>query len=113
MVPVALRQGGAGGDGADYINCALDRDGYEAFIDALLAGEKTDFKEWETNALFRGLLPIEADGIGRETLRFGPMEANFTFTDHTDHGGPWAVVSSRRGQCRPARCSASSASRRS
>ena len=38
---------GPGGTGADYINCPLDRDQYEAFVDALLAGEKTEFKEWE------------------------------------------------------------------
>jgi methylenetetrahydrofolate--tRNA-(uracil-5-)-methyltransferase len=37
---------GPGGDGADYINCPLDRDQYEAFIDALLAGDKSEFKEW-------------------------------------------------------------------
>ena len=38
---------GPGGDGADYINCPMDEAQYDAFVDALLAGEKTEFKEWE------------------------------------------------------------------
>ena len=45
LVPVALRQGGPGGGDADYINCPLDRAQYEAFVEALLAGEKTEFKD--------------------------------------------------------------------
>ena len=49
---------GRGGTGADYINCPLDRDQYEAFIDALLAAEKTEFKEWEGTPYFDGCLPI-------------------------------------------------------
>jgi methylenetetrahydrofolate--tRNA-(uracil-5-)-methyltransferase len=67
---------GPGGDGADYINCPLDREQYEAFIDALLAGEKTEFKEWEASTpYFEGCLPIEVMAArGRETLRFGPMK---------------------------------------
>ncbi len=64
------------GDGKDYINCAMDRDQYAAFIDALLTGEKTVFKEWEENTpYFNGCLPIEVMAErGRETLRFGPMK---------------------------------------
>ncbi|HSY85041.1 MAG TPA: methylenetetrahydrofolate--tRNA-(uracil(54)-C(5))-methyltransferase (FADH(2)-oxidizing) TrmFO [Verrucomicrobiae bacterium] len=67
---------GLGGDGADYINCALDAPQYEAFIDALLAGDKTEFKEWEASTpYFDGCLPIEVMAArGRETLRFGPMK---------------------------------------
>ncbi len=67
---------GPAGDGADYINCPLDQAQYEAFIDALLAGEKTDFKEWEASTpYFEGCLPIEVMAArGRETLRFGPMK---------------------------------------
>jgi methylenetetrahydrofolate--tRNA-(uracil-5-)-methyltransferase len=67
---------GPAGDGADYINCPLDKEQYEAFIDALLAGDKTDFKEWEQNTpYFEGCLPIEVMASrGRETLRFGPMK---------------------------------------
>ena len=67
---------GPAGTGADYINCPLDKPQYEAFIDALLAGEKTSFKEWEaTTPYFDGCLPIEVMAErGRETLRFGPMK---------------------------------------
>jgi methylenetetrahydrofolate--tRNA-(uracil-5-)-methyltransferase len=47
LVPVALRQGRPGGTGKDYINCPMDEAQYEAFVDALIDGEKTEFKEWE------------------------------------------------------------------
>ena len=64
------------GDGADYVNCPMNREDYEAFIAALLAGEKTDFKEWEISTpYFEGCLPIEVMASrGPETLRFGPMK---------------------------------------
>ena len=66
---------GPGGNGLDYINCPLDRDQYEAFVDALLGGEKTSFKEWEGTPYFNGCLPIEVMAErGRETLRHGPMK---------------------------------------
>jgi len=67
---------GPGGSGADYINCPLDKDQYEAFIDAILEGEGHDFKEWERSTpYFEGCLPIEVMAArGRETLRFGPMK---------------------------------------
>jgi len=67
---------GPGGDGADYINCPMDQEQYEAFIAALIEGEKTDFKEWEkTTPYFEGCLPIEVMASrGIETLRFGPMK---------------------------------------
>ena len=67
---------GPGGTGADYINCPLDREQYEGFVDALLAGDKTSFKEWEaTTPYFDGCLPIEVMAErGRETLRHGPMK---------------------------------------
>ena len=62
--------------GKDYINCPMDRDQYAAFIDALNAGEKTEFKEWERDTpYFEGCMPIEVMAErGRETLRFGPMK---------------------------------------
>lgn len=67
---------GPGGTGADYINCPLTREQYDAFVDALISGEKTDFKEWETNTpYFDGCLPIEVMcERGHETLRHGPMK---------------------------------------
>jgi methylenetetrahydrofolate--tRNA-(uracil-5-)-methyltransferase len=67
---------GPGGDGADYINCPLNEEQYRAFIAALLAGEKTEFHEWEKSTpYFEGCLPIEVMAArGVETLRFGPMK---------------------------------------
>ena len=66
---------GPGGNGADYINCPMNKEQYEAFVDALLEGEKTDFKQWEGTPYFDGCLPIEIMAErGRETLRHGPMK---------------------------------------
>jgi len=66
---------GPGGDAAAYVNCPMDRDQYEAFIDALLAGPKAEFKDWEHVPYFDGCLPIEVMAErGRETLRHGPMK---------------------------------------
>ncbi len=67
---------GPGGSGADYINCPMDKDQYEAFIDALLAAEKTAFKDFETSTpYFEGCLPIEVMAErGCDTLRYGPMK---------------------------------------
>ncbi|NKB49124.1 MAG: methylenetetrahydrofolate--tRNA-(uracil(54)-C(5))-methyltransferase (FADH(2)-oxidizing) TrmFO [Alphaproteobacteria bacterium] len=67
---------GPGGTGKDYVNCPLDHDQFEAFIDALIAGDKTEFQEWEKSTpYFEGCLPIEVMAErGRETLRFGPMK---------------------------------------
>jgi methylenetetrahydrofolate--tRNA-(uracil-5-)-methyltransferase len=67
---------GPGGSGADYINCPLTREQYDAFIDALVAGDKTSFHEWEASTpYFDGCLPIEVMAErGRETLRHGPMK---------------------------------------
>ncbi|WP_255467905.1 methylenetetrahydrofolate--tRNA-(uracil(54)-C(5))-methyltransferase (FADH(2)-oxidizing) TrmFO [Reyranella sp. CPCC 100927] len=88
---------GPGGDGADYINCPLDRDQYYAFIDALLAGDKTDFKEWERSTpYFDGCLPIEIMAErGRDTLAFGPMKP-VGLTDPRTGRRPFAVVQLRQ-----------------
>ena len=88
---------GPGGDGADYINCALERDAYYAFVDALLAGEKTEFKDWESSTpYFEGCLPIEVMAArGPETLRFGPMKP-VGLSDPTTGRRPFAVVQLRQ-----------------
>ncbi len=67
---------GPGGSGADYINCPMSREQYDGFIDALIAGDKTTFHEWEASTpYFDGCLPIEVMAErGRETLRHGPMK---------------------------------------
>jgi methylenetetrahydrofolate--tRNA-(uracil-5-)-methyltransferase len=85
------------GDGADYINCPMNAEEYEAFLAALLAGEKTDFKEWEKSTpYFEGCLPIEVmAGRGPETLRFGPMKPVGLF-DPRKKERPHAVVQLRQ-----------------
>ncbi|WP_022686461.1 methylenetetrahydrofolate--tRNA-(uracil(54)-C(5))-methyltransferase (FADH(2)-oxidizing) TrmFO [Sphingomonas phyllosphaerae] len=63
------------GEGSDYINCPLDKEQYLAFIDAVLAGEKTEFREWENVPYFEGCMPIEVMAErGIDTPRFGPMK---------------------------------------
>ena len=87
---------GPGGSGKDYINCPLDQAQYETFIDALLAAEKTAFKDWEDTPYFEGCLPIEVMAErGRETLRFGPMKP-VGLTDPNTGTQPHAVVQLRQ-----------------
>jgi methylenetetrahydrofolate--tRNA-(uracil-5-)-methyltransferase len=79
-----------------YMNCPMDRDQYEAFIDALLAAEKTEFHEGETAGYFDGCLPIEVMAErGRDTLRFGPMKPVGLTNPHAEKK-PYAVVQLRR-----------------
>ena len=89
---------GPGGTGKDYINCPMDKDQYYAFLDALIAGDKTEFKEWEKNtSYFEGCLPIEvmADR-GRETLRFGPMKPVGLTNPHNPTVKAYAIVQLRQ-----------------
>jgi methylenetetrahydrofolate--tRNA-(uracil-5-)-methyltransferase len=88
---------GPGGDAAAYINCPLDRDQYEAFVQALLDGPKAEFKDWEHVPYFDGCLPIEVMAErGRETLRHGPMKPVGLTNPHRPHDKPWAVVQLRQ-----------------
>ena len=88
---------GPGGDAAAYINCPMDRDQYEAFIDALLAGPKSEFKDWEHVPYFDGCLPIEVMAErGRETLRHGPMKPVGLTNAHKPDEKAWAVVQLRQ-----------------
>ncbi len=88
---------GPGGGGADYINCPLDQEQYEAFIAALKSGETTSFKEWEKSTpYFEGCLPIEVMAArGDETLRFGPMKP-VGLTNPRSETRPHAVVQLRQ-----------------
>ena len=90
-------KGGPAGDGADYLNCPLGKDEYDAFVAALLAGDKTEFKEWEHNTpYFNGCQPIEVIAAsGPQTLRFGPMKPVGLRDPRTGHR-PWAVVQLRQ-----------------
>jgi methylenetetrahydrofolate--tRNA-(uracil-5-)-methyltransferase len=88
---------GPGGSGADYINCPLDKDQYDAFIDALLAAEKTAFKDFESTPYFEGCLPIEVMAErGRDTLRYGPMKPVGLTDPHRPDVKPYAVVQLRQ-----------------
>ncbi len=80
-----------------YINCPMTRDQYNAFVDALLAADKTEFHEGETAGYFDGCLPIEVMAErGRETLRFGPMKPVGLTNSHDPQVKPYAVVQLRR-----------------
>ena len=89
---------GPGGTGADYINCPMSREQYDAFVDALIAGDKTDFKDWEASTpYFDGCLPIEVMAErGRETLRHGPMKPFGLTNPRAPDVKPYAVVQLRQ-----------------
>lgn len=80
---------------ADYINCPFTREEYDIFLDALLAAEPAEAKDWETVPYFEGCLPIEILARrGRDTLRFGPMKP-VGLRDPRTGKTPWAVVQLR------------------
>jgi methylenetetrahydrofolate--tRNA-(uracil-5-)-methyltransferase len=88
---------GPAGSGADYINCPLTRPQYEAFVDALLDGEKIAFRDFEATPYFDGCLPIEVMAErGRETLRHGPMKPFGLTNAHRPRERPYAVVQLRQ-----------------
>jgi len=85
-----------GGDSKDYINCPLDKAQYEAFVDAMLSGEKTEYKQWEGTPYFDGCMPIEVMAErGRDTPRFGPMKP-VGLTNPATGKRAWAVVQLRQ-----------------
>ncbi len=88
---------GPGGTGADYLNCPMSKEQYDAFIDALRSGEKTSFKEWESTPYFDGCLPIEVMAErGRETLRYGPMKPIGLTNPHPGTQRAHAIVQLRQ-----------------
>jgi methylenetetrahydrofolate--tRNA-(uracil-5-)-methyltransferase len=89
---------GPGGTGKDYINCPMTKPEYENFVQALLDGEKTDFKEWEKSTpYFSGCLPIEVMAeSGSETLRHGPMKPRGLTNAHQPDVKAYAVVQLRQ-----------------
>jgi methylenetetrahydrofolate--tRNA-(uracil-5-)-methyltransferase len=85
---------------ADYINCPMNREEYDRFLDALLGAEAAETKEWETADYFEGCLPIEILARrGRDTLRFGPMKP-VGLRDPRTGKIPWAVVQLRKENLR-------------
>ncbi|WP_018427693.1 methylenetetrahydrofolate--tRNA-(uracil(54)-C(5))-methyltransferase (FADH(2)-oxidizing) TrmFO [Hoeflea sp. 108] len=88
---------GPGGTGKDYINCPMDKEQYDAFIQALMDGQKTEFKEWEGTPYFDGCLPIEVMAErGPETLRHGPMKPMGLTNAHNPEVKAYAVVQLRQ-----------------
>src|SRR4051812_48411482 len=89
---------GPGGSGADYINCPMDRAQYEDFVAALIAGDKTQFHEWEKSTpYFDGCLPIEVMAErGIETLRYGPMKPVGLTNPHNPQVKAYAIVQLRQ-----------------
>src|SRR4029450_5408662 len=87
-----------GGTGADYLNCPMTREQYEAFVAALLAGDKTTFHEWEASTpYFDGCLPIEVMAErGVETLRHGPMKPVGLTNPHNPTVKAHAIVQLRQ-----------------
>jgi methylenetetrahydrofolate--tRNA-(uracil-5-)-methyltransferase len=85
------------GDGADYINCPMTKDEYMNFYNALISGDKTEFKEWEANTpYFDGCMPIEVMAErGVDTLRYGPMKPVGLDNPRTGRW-PYAVVQLRQ-----------------
>ena len=85
---------------ADYINCPMTREEYEGFLDALLAAQSVEEKDWEKLNYFEGCLPIEEIARrGRDTLRFGPMKPVGLIDPRTGRR-PYAVVQLRQENLR-------------
>ena len=88
---------GPGGTGADYLNCPMDEAQYNAFVDALLSGEKHVYHEWENVPYFDGCLPIEVMAErGRETLRYGPLKPVGLTNPRNPTVKPHAIVQLRQ-----------------
>ena len=88
---------GPGGTGADYVNCPMNREQYHAFVDALIAADKTEFREFEGTPYFDGCLPIEVMAArGRETLCHGPMKPVGLTNAHNPEVKPYAIVQLRQ-----------------
>jgi methylenetetrahydrofolate--tRNA-(uracil-5-)-methyltransferase len=89
---------GPAGTGKDYINCPLDKEQYYTFMDALISGDKTEFKDWEKDTpYFDGCLPIEVMAErGLETLRHGPMKPRGLTNQHNPTVKAYAVVQLRQ-----------------
>ena len=89
---------GPGGDGADYVNCPLDKEQYERFIEALVTSDQTEFKDFEKDTpYFESCLPIEVMAErGAETLRWGPMKPVGLTNPHNPTVKAHAIVQLRQ-----------------
>lgn len=83
---------------ADYVNCAMNRDEYLAFYEALIGAERVQLRDFETHpfSVYEGCMPIEELARrGVDTMRFGPMKP-VGITDPRTEKRPYAVVQLRR-----------------
>jgi methylenetetrahydrofolate--tRNA-(uracil-5-)-methyltransferase len=88
---------GPGGTGSDYINCPMDEAQYNRFVDALLAGEKHVYHQWENVPYFDGCLPVEVMAErGRDTLRWGPLKPVGLTNPRNPTVKPYAIVQLRQ-----------------
>ncbi|WP_029040134.1 methylenetetrahydrofolate--tRNA-(uracil(54)-C(5))-methyltransferase (FADH(2)-oxidizing) TrmFO [Cucumibacter marinus] len=88
---------GPGGTGSDYLNCPMNEDQYNAFIDGLIEGQEHELNEWENIPYFDGCLPIEVMAKrGRQTPRFGPMKPVGLTNPRDPDNPPYAVVQLRQ-----------------
>ncbi|WP_208441986.1 methylenetetrahydrofolate--tRNA-(uracil(54)-C(5))-methyltransferase (FADH(2)-oxidizing) TrmFO [Bartonella raoultii] len=88
---------GPEGTGKDYLNCPLNKEQYESFVQALKSAEKTEFRDFEKTPYFDGCLPIEIMAErGLETLRHGPMKPMGLTNAHNPTVKPYAVVQLRQ-----------------
>ncbi len=100
-MPSEAGEGAGCGAGAEepvgaYLNCAMDKAQYDAFIDALSAADQFTAHEFDKVPYFEGCMPVEEMARrGRESLRFGPMKP-IGLRDPRTGKRPWAVVQLRR-----------------
>ncbi|MCL6229578.1 methylenetetrahydrofolate--tRNA-(uracil(54)-C(5))-methyltransferase (FADH(2)-oxidizing) TrmFO [Bartonella bilalgolemii] len=88
---------GPEGTGKDYLNCPLNQEQYKIFVQALISGEKVEFREFENISYFDGCLPIEVMAErGFETLRYGPMKPMGLTNTHHPTIKPYAVIQLRQ-----------------
>lgn len=83
------------GEGEDYLNCPMDKDAYDAFVDALVAADRTVLHDFERRELFQACQPVEEVArTGHDALRFGACKP-VGITDPATGRRPWAVVQLR------------------
>ena len=80
----------------DYINCAMNKEEYDAFLEALITAEEAEVHGFEDKNVFEGCMPVEVMGRrGYDTLRFGPLKP-VGLTDPATGKEPYAVVQLRQ-----------------
>lgn len=85
-----------GEDGGDYVNCPIDKEGYEKFYEALITAERASLHDFESAKVFEGCMPVEVMAArGKDTLRFGPLKPA-GLTDPKTGRWPYACLQLRK-----------------